>query len=112
MYAMPSRLQANFIRRTLQATRKKTRQVDGSSRDVEVSADEYMYRNDVHTGISSVVECWSLDGSATAMETTTGCATYVGEVERIQSRLQIQGRLFAHISPGNVLYKVVDAPRS
>lgn len=112
MYSTPSRLQAHFSRRIAPTTRKKTRQIDGSSREVDVVNDEYVYSHDVHAGLSAVVECWALDGTTTAMEMTTGVAAYVGEVERVQSRLQIQGRVFSHISPGNVLYKMVDAPRT
>lgn len=107
----PSRLQAQFQRRQVAVTRRKTRQADGTSREVEVPTDEYDYQGDTQTGVSAVIECWAVDGSTTAMEMTVGVATYVGEVERIQSRLQIQGRQFSHISPGNVLHKLVDAPR-
>lgn len=112
MYTVPSRLDARFVRRAQAVTRKKTRTVDGTERNVDVPNDEYVYRGDSHILSAHVAECWSVDGTASPIEMTTGAASYTGEVNRIQSRLQIQGRLFAHISPGNVLYKMVDAPRT
>lgn len=56
LHPTPSRLFASFTRRQLPKTRKKTREVDGTTRDVDVPNDEYTYHLDTMTSSSYVAE--------------------------------------------------------